>query len=229
MAGLWETTRPPAHQSGRRNLREEALDRYRRGNEMTTFFQDLRYALRMLRKSPGFTVVSILTLALGIGANTAIFSVVNAVLLRPLPYPEASRLVFLGEWSEQIPEMSISMANFNDWRSQNKVFESIVAYQNDNVVLTGKGEPERLRLRRITAGFFPTLRVKPILGRELTPEDDKVGAARVVLLGEGFWERRFGKDPSIVGQQLVLDAEPFTIIRVLPAQLPGSVRHTAVF
>ena len=115
----------------------------------------------MLARSPGFTLVAILTLALGIGANTAIFSVVNAVLLRPLPYPESNRLVFLGEWSEQVPEMSISMANFNDWRNQNKVFESMVAYQNDNVVLTGRGEPERLRLRRITAGFFPTLRVKP--------------------------------------------------------------------
>jgi len=196
---------------------------------MTNFLQDLRYALRMLTKSPGFTIVAILTLALGIGANTAIFSVVNAVLLRPLPYPESNRLVFLGEWSEQIPEMSISMANFNDWRNQNKVFESMVAYQNDNVVLTGRGEPERLRLRRITAGFFPTLRVKPTLGRELTPEDDRIGAARVVLLGEGFWERRFGRDPSIVGQQLVLDSEPFTIIGVLPARLHGSVRQTDVF
>jgi putative ABC transport system permease protein len=196
---------------------------------MTNFLQDLRYALRMLARSPGFTLVAILTLALGIGANTAIFSVVNAVLLRPLPYPESNRLVFLGEWSEQVPEMSISMANFNDWRNQNKVFESMVAYQNDNVVLTGRGEPERLRLRRITAGFFPTLRVKPILGRELTPEDDKVGAARVVLLGEGFWERRFGRDPSIVGQQLVLDAEPFTIIGVLPSKLHGSLRQTDIF
>jgi len=193
---------------------------------MTNFLQDLRYALRMLAKSPVFTIVAILTLALGIGANTAIFSVVNAVLLRPLPYPESNRLVFLGEWSEQIPEMSISMANFNDWRNQNRVFESMVAYQNDNVVLTGRGEPERLRLRRITAGFFPTLRVKPILGRELTPEDDKIGAARVVLLGEGFWERRFGRDPNIVGQQLVLDSEPFTIIGVLPARLHGSLRQT---
>ena len=196
---------------------------------MTNFLQDLRYALRMLARSPGFTLVAILTLALGIGANTAIFSVVNAVLLRPLPYPESNRLVFLGEWSEQVPEMSISMANFNDWRNQNKVFESMVAYQNDNVVLTGRGEPERLRLRRITAGFFPTLRVKPILGRELTPEDDKVGAARVVLLGEGFWERRFGRDPSIVGQQFVLDAEPFTIIGVLPSKLHGSLRQTDIF
>ena len=126
---------------------------------MSNFLQDLRYALRMLAKSPGFTLVAVLTLALGIGANTAIFSVVNAVLLRPLPYPEPNRLVFLGEWSEQIPEMSISMANFNDWRNQNKVFESMVAYQNDNVVLTARGEPERLRIRRITAGLFPTLRV----------------------------------------------------------------------
>ncbi len=196
---------------------------------MTTFFQDLRFALRMLRKSPGFTIVAILTLALGIGANTAIFSVVNAVLLRPLPYPEAKRIVFLGEWSEQIPEMSISMANFNDWRAQNKVFENMVAYQNDNVVLTGKGEPERLRLRRITAGFFPTLRVKPILGRELTPDDDKVGASRVVLLGEGFWERRFGRDQNIIGQQLILDAESYTVIGVLPARLHGSLRQTDIF
>src|SRR3977135_475593 len=189
---------------------------------MSHFLQDLRYAFRMLAKSPGFTLVAVLTLALGIGANTAIFSVVNAVLLRPLPYPESNRLVLLGEWSEQIPEMSISMANFNDWRSQNRVFESMAAYQKDSGVLRGRGDRERLRLRRITAGFFPTLRVKPILGRELTPEDDKVGAARVAMLGEGFWERRFGKDPSIVGQQLVLDAEPFTIIGVLPAQLHGS-------
>ncbi len=196
---------------------------------MTTFFQDLRFALRMLRKSPGFTTVAILTLALGIGANTAIFSVVNAVLLRPLPYPEANRLVFLGEWSEQVPEMSISMANFNDWRTQNKIFESMVAYQNDNVVLTGKGDPERLRLRRITAGFFPTLRVKPILGRELTPDDDKVGAARVVLLGEGYWERRFGRDPNIIGQQFILDAETYSVIGVLPAQLHGSLRQTDIF
>jgi predicted permease len=196
---------------------------------MADLFRDMRYALRVLLKSPGFAVVAVLTLALGMGANTAIFSVVNAVLLRPLPYPEANRLVYLGEWSEQIPEMSISMANFNDWRAENTVFESMVAYQSDNVVLTGRGEPERLRLRRITAGFFPTLRVRPILGRELTQEDDKVGAARVVLLGEGFWERRFGRDPNIVGQQVTLDAESFTVIGVLPSRLHGSLRQTDLF
>src|SRR3979490_934092 len=135
---------------------------------MDTLLHDLRHAVRMARQPPAFPAAAVAALALGVGANTAIFSVVNAVLLRPLPYPEPNRLVLLGEWSEQIPEMSISMANFNDWRSQNRVFESMAAYQNDNVVLTGRGEPERLRLRRITAGFFPTLRVKPILGCELT-------------------------------------------------------------
>jgi predicted permease len=196
---------------------------------MTTFLRDLRYALRMLLKSPGFTVVAVLTLALGIGANTAIFTVINAVLLRPLPYPQADRLVFLGESSEQIPEMSIAMANFNDWRAQNSVFESMVAFQNDDAVLTGRGEPERLRLRRVTAGFTPTLKVTPLLGRTLTPESDKVGVPRVVVLGEGFWERRFGRDPNILGQQLILDDEPYTVIGVYPSRLHGSLRQTDLF
>jgi putative ABC transport system permease protein len=196
---------------------------------MTIFLQDLRYALRMLVKSPGFTAVAILTLALGIGANTAIFTVINAVLLRPLPYPQADRLVFLSESSEQIPEMSIAMANFNDWRAQNSVFESMVAFQNDDAVLTGRGEPERLRLRRVSAGFTPTLKVTPILGRTLTPEDDKVGAPRVLILGEGFWERRFARDPNILGQQLILDDEPYTVVGVYPSRLHGSLRQTDLF
>jgi predicted permease len=196
---------------------------------MAIFLQDLRYALRMLAKSPGFTAVTILTLALGIGANTAIFTVINAVLLRPLPYPQADRLVFLSESSEQIPDMSIAMANFNDWRTQNSVFESMVAHQNNNAVLTGRGEPERLRLRRVTAGFTPTLKVTPILGRTLIPEDDKVGAPPVVILGESFWERRFGRDPNIVGQQLILDDEPYTVVGVYPSRLHGSLAQTDLF
>jgi putative ABC transport system permease protein len=196
---------------------------------VTTFLQDLRYALRMLAKSPGFAVVAILTLALGIGANTAIFTVINSVLLRPLPYPEADRLVFLSESSEQIPDMSIAMANFNDWRAQNSVFESMVAYQNDDTVLTGRGEPERLRLRRISAGFSPTLKVTPIVGRTLTPEDDKVGAPPVVILGEGFWERRLGRNPDVLGQRLILDDEPYTVVGVYPSRLHGSLRQTDLF
>ena len=196
---------------------------------MNTFLQDLRFALRMLAKSPAFTAVAILTLALGIGANTAIFSVINAVLLKPLPYPQANRLVFLSEASEQIPDMSIAMANFNDWRAQNTVFESMVAFQNNDAVLSGRGEPERLRLRRISAGFSPTLKPEVLIGRVLTPDDDKVGAARVVILGEGFWERRFGRDPHILGQELVLDAEPYTVVGVFSSRLHGSLRQTDLF
>jgi putative ABC transport system permease protein len=196
---------------------------------MHTLVQDLRFAFRTLAKKPGFTLVAILTLALGIGANTAIFSVINAVLLKPLPYPEASRLVFLSESSEQVPGMSIAMANFNDWRAQNAVFESMVAFQSNDAVMSGRGEPERLRLRRITAGFTPTLQPEVLVGRALTPDDDKVGAARVVVLGEGFWERRFGRDPSIIGQDLNIDSEPYTVVGVFSSRLHGTLRQTDLF
>ena len=184
---------------------------------MTTLFQDLRYAVRMLKKSPGFTAVAILTLALGIGANSAIFSFVNAVLLRPLPYKDSNRLVFLSERSEQVPDMSIAMENFKDWRASNSVFESMFAYRAEDVVLTGTGEPERLRLREVTAGLFPTLGVKPILGRALSPEDDKVGAPRTVLLSDGFWARKFGRDSQVIGKHLVLDGQSYEVIGVIPS------------
>ncbi len=197
---------------------------------MTTFFQDLRFALRMLRKSPGFTIVAILTLALGIGANSAIFSFVNAVLLRPLPYKDSNRLVFLSETSEQVPDMSIAMANFNDWRASNTVFEHMFAYRAEDVVLTGNGEPERLRLGEITAELFPTLGVQPVLGRPLTHEDDKVGATRTVLLGDGFWARKFGRNPQIIGKQLILDGQSYEVIGVIAnSNFHGSWRRFDVF
>ena len=183
---------------------------------METLWQDLKYGARQLLRNPGFTAVAVLTLALGIGATTAIFSVVNGVLLRPLPYPEPDRLVFLSEWSEEVPGMSISMANFNDWREMNTVLESLFAYRTQNVILTGEGEPERLQMRQVSHGIFPTLGIKPILGRPFTPEEDKVGAEQVVLLGEGFWLRRFAGDPEVVGKTLVLDGEAYTVIGVLP-------------
>ncbi len=185
---------------------------------METLLQDIKYGIRMLLRSPGFTLVALLALALGIGANTAIFSVVDGLLLRPLPYPEAGRLVFISEWSQQVPEMSVSMANFNDWRQQNKVFESMVPYNSANWILTGQEEPERLQGRQITAGLFPTLRVQPMIGRPLLPEDDKVGADRVVLISEGLWTRKFARDPKILGQQLILDGESYTVIGVLPTR-----------
>jgi putative ABC transport system permease protein len=199
------------------------------GEIMGAIGQDLKYGARVLLKSPGVTVVAVLTLALGIGANSAIFSVVNAVLLKPLPYEEADRLVFLTEWSRQVPNMSFSVANFKDVRDQNRVFDGIVAFRSQNFVMTGAGEAERLAGRQATHGLFRTLRLKPVLGREFTEEEDKVGAEPVVLLGEGFWDRRFGRDPNILGRQLVLNGESYTVIGVLPTNMHGTFRLADVW
>jgi putative ABC transport system permease protein len=196
---------------------------------MQTFAQDVRFGARQLAKAPGFTAVAMLTLALGIGANSAIFSFVNAILLRPLPYPEAERLVFLTEWSEQVPNMSFSVANFNDVRDQNRVFESLVATRGLNYVLSGTGEPERVSGRQATAGLFATLGLRPILGRAFTPEEDRPGAERVVLLSEGLWTRRFARDPGVVGRSLTLNDEPYTVVGVLPGTLHGSFRQTEIW
>src|SRR5262249_15124806 len=135
-----------------------------REGRMETWTQDVRYGARMLVRSPAFTAVAVLTLGLGIGANTAIFSVINAVLLRALPYEEADRLVFLTEWSQQVPEMSFSVANLKDVRDQSTVFESLVGFNGQNFILTGQGpEAERLSGRQVTSGLFPTLRKTPVL------------------------------------------------------------------
>ena len=196
---------------------------------METFWQDVKYGARTLLKSPGFTLVAVLTLALGIGANTAIFSVIHGMLLSPLPYPEGDKLVFISEWSEQVPGMSFSVENFKDLRDQNKVFEAIVAYRAQNYVLTGGDTPERINGREVSVGFFDTLRLKPILGRAFTPEEDKVGAERVALLGEGFWIRRYARDPSILNKQIILNGESFTVIGVMPGTMHTSMRLTDVF
>ena len=147
---------------------------------------------------------------------------INAILLRPLPYPQAERLVFLTEWSEQVPEMSFSVANLKDVRDQNTVFESIVGYNGQNFILSGAGaagsagEAERVNGRQVTSGIFATLGKQPILGRAFGAEEEKAGAAGVALLGEGFWERRFGRDPGVVGRTLVLSGDTFTVIGVMP-------------
>ncbi len=183
---------------------------------MTTLWQDLRYGARMLLRSPGVTVVAVLALALGIGANTAIFSVVNGVLLRPLPYEEPDRLVRLSEDSPQVPQMSISYPNFLDWQEQNKVFDGIAAMQFQSMNLTGADEPERLAGRNVSANFFAVLGVRPLLGRAFAPEEDRPGASRVCVLSNGLWQRRFGSDPNLVGKQLTLNGENYTVIGVLP-------------
>ncbi|HEX9185908.1 MAG TPA: ABC transporter permease, partial [Vicinamibacteria bacterium] len=166
----------------------------------------------------------------------AIFSVINALLLRPLPYPDPDRLVFLTEWSEQVPEMSFSVANLKDVRDQVGVFESIAGYNGQNFILAavsgakeGAGQPERLAGRQITSGTFATLGLPLVLGRPFGPDEEKPGAAGVVLLGEGFWERRFGRDPGVLGRSLVLSGETYTVIGVLPKTLHGSWRTADVF
>ncbi len=196
---------------------------------MRTLWQDVRYGIRLLTRNAVFSLVAVLTLALGIGANTAVFSVINGILLHPLPYQEPDRLTFLTEWSEQVPDMSFSVANFKDVRDQSTTFESFVAFNGADFVLTGDGEAEQVNGRRVSSGIFQTLQVRPILGRAFTPEEDKPGAERVVLLGEGFWTRRFGRRPDVVGKHLNLDDESYTVIGVLTGKMHGSWQRTDLF
>jgi putative ABC transport system permease protein len=183
---------------------------------MQTLFQDIKYGMRMLLKNPGITATVILALALGIGANTAIFSVVNSVLLRPLPYEESDRLVFLNEKSAVLDEMSISYPNFEDWRAQNQSFERIGVYNRSSYNLTGNGEAERIVTGQVSADLFSVLRVNAALGRVFTNEEDKPGATPVVVLSYGLWQRRFGGQTSILNQPITLNGKSYTVIGVMP-------------
>ena len=179
-------------------------------------WQDLRYGVRMLLKSPGITFVVVMALALGIGANTAIFSVVDAVLLRPLPYPESDRLVSLNETSKAMDEISISYPNFVDWRNQNQVFEKIGVYNRDSYNLTGMGEAERIVTGQVSADLFAALRANPALGRLYTNDEDKPGGAPVVVLSYALWQRRFGGQANILNQPLTLNGKSYTVIGIMP-------------
>lgn len=178
--------------------------------------RDLRYGLRILRRHPGFTVVAVLTLSLGIGANTAIFSVLNAVLLHSFPYKDSDKLVLLAEKRREMSLLAFSFPDFVDWRSQNHVLESAGAVRRWNPNLTGVGEPERLQAAMVTAEIFPTLGIAPRLGRVFVEDEDRPGAERVVLLSYNFWKRRYGSDESVIGKILTLDQQPYTIIGVMP-------------
>ncbi|MBI2681183.1 MAG: ABC transporter permease [Candidatus Solibacter usitatus] len=185
---------------------------------MRTLREDVRYALRGLRRSPGFTAVAVIALALGIGANTAIFSVVNAVLLRPLPYRDAGRLVVVDERHLTGPEVgNVSPANFLDWREQNRVFDPISAAFSWGVNLTGRGEAEQIAGLQVTSNLFTLLGAQAKLGRTFLPEEGQPGAKRVVVLSHALWQRRFGSDPNIVGQAVTLSGESRTIVGVMPA------------
>ncbi len=192
---------------------------------MHTLWQDLRYGARMLLKNPGLSFVVVLALALGIGANTAIFSVVNAVLLRPLPYDEADRLVFLSESAKTMDEISVSYPNFTDWRNQNHVFEKIGVYNRNSYNLIGGGEPERILTAQASADLFSALRVQAAIGRVFTNEEDKPGGTPVVVLSYGLWQRRFGGQSAIVNQQLTFNNKSYTVIGVMPQgfQFPSRV------
>jgi putative ABC transport system permease protein len=183
---------------------------------MLNLLQDVRYAFRLLAKSPMFTGIAVLTLALGIGANTAIFSVVNAVLLRPLPLDQdPSRLVLVIEKSKY-PTITVSYQNYLDWRDQSRSFDSMEALYGTNMTLTGKGEPERLVGRMVTAGFFPLLGVSPRIGRNFTPEEDRAGGTPVAILSYALWQRRFGGSKDVLGQTMDVDAQAYTVVGVLP-------------
>ncbi len=183
---------------------------------MATLWQDVRYGVRMLLKNPGITVIVIIALALGIGANTAIFSVVNTVLLRPLPYEESDRLVFLNEKSPVLDEMSISYPNFTDWRNQTQTFEKMGVYNRASYNLTGAGEAERIVTGQVSADLFSVLRVNALHGRVFTNDEDKPGGTPVVVLSHGLWQRRFGGQTSILNQPITLNTKQYVVIGVMP-------------
>ena len=187
---------------------------------MQTLWQDFRYSLRMLAKNPGFSAIAILTLALGVGANTAIFSVVNAVLLRPLPFEEPDRLVQIWHTPPQasfpgIPTFTVSPANFLDWRSRSHAFEGMSAYGFGRYTLTGTGHPEAVRMVAATSGFFSILRAKPLLGRTFLEEEDSPGRDHEVILSYNLWRSRFGADRNVVGKNIALNEQAFTVVGVM--------------
>jgi putative ABC transport system permease protein len=185
---------------------------------LESLFHDTRYGLRGLRKAPGYSVVAILTLALGIGATTAIFSITNAVVLRPLPYKDANRLVFVWTVSPQFPEFHMGQAkpNFDDIRAHNRSFENMALYQPRSLALTGNGDPEQISAAAVSPDFLPVLAVQPLLGRGFQPGDDEVKTGNVVLLSYSLWQQRFAGDKNIVGKELTLSDQRYSVIGVLP-------------
>jgi len=182
---------------------------------METILNDIRYGIRGLRKRPGFTTVAVLTLALGIGANSAIFSVLNAVLLRPLPYADADRIVRIDE-TEGKGGMGVSPPNLLDFQQQNQTFESVAGYTAGNFILTHAGDPLRIQSCEISADLFSVLGVKPLIGRSFLAIDEKPGEDRVALISYGLWQRRFAGDHALLQKQITLDGLSYTVVGVMP-------------
>src|SRR5450755_4489630 len=180
-------------------------------------WQDLRYGLRGLRKNPGFAIVAVLTLALGIGANTALFSIVNSVLLNPLPYEHPEKLVALYTKTPEFNKSSIAYPNFLDWQRYNNSFSALAAFRSDSFNLTGMGDAERLHGNMVSASFFPILGVRPIAGRVFSEQEDQLGGTPTVLISEGLAKRKFGSATDAVGRSFTLNGTLYGIAGVVPA------------
>jgi len=178
---------------------------------------DFRYSARSLRKNPGFAILAVLTIALGVGANTSVFTAVNGVLFKSFSFPEAERLVVVTGVSKSLPDMEVSYLDYLDWRAEQRVFVDLAARTSAGGVISGIGEPERVFGRYVTASFFSTLRVQPQIGRFFGEGEDKVGAARVMVIGDGLWRRRFNADPAVVGRAINYNGASWTVIGVLPS------------
>src|SRR5262252_1267199 len=184
---------------------------------MQTIWQDLRFGFRTLTRKPGFTVVAIIALALGIGANTAIFSVVNSVLLRPLAYRDPAALVVINHDYPKINlKASVSAIGYTHYRDNAKSFESVAAVTGGSFNLTGGGDPEQLNGSLVTHNFFSALGARPALGRLFLPEEDQPGRNKVVVFSHGFWQRRFGGDPGVVNKTIMLNDESYTVVGIMP-------------
>jgi predicted permease len=183
---------------------------------MSATMQDLKFAIRMLAKSPGFTLVAVLTLALGIGANTAIFSIVNAVLLRPLPFQDSSQLVLLRETYKGVGNVSVSYPNFLDWRQQSHSFSAMAVVNNVAFNLSGVAQPENIGGYAVSPNFLALVGVRPVLGRDFLPAEEKPGTAPVILLSYQLWQSHLGADPAVIGRSITLDGRSFSIVGVLP-------------
>src|SRR5256886_8150499 len=191
---------------------------------------DLKFALRQLRKSPGFTFVAVLTLALGIGANTATFSIVNAVLLQPLPYPDADRIMVLNESSGPGQNYSVALPDYFDWRNDNTVFEHLAATHKESRNLSGipGREPERVSCASVTRNFFNIVGLPAEIGRTFSEDEDKVGALPVVVISDRLWERAFNRDPAAIGRSINLHDQNFTIIGVMPPAMTSPQENQAL-
>ncbi|MCU1260604.1 MAG: hypothetical protein JWO80_3489, partial [Bryobacterales bacterium] len=207
-------------------IQEECRD-MRRTNQLETIWNDLRYAVRILGRAPGFTVVIVLTLALSIGANSAIFSVIEGVLLRPLPYTHPDRLVRIFFKSNSFPKFPLNPNDFRDFRARNRTFDSVAAITRADAQLSGAGEPVMLHAFRVTAGYFRVLGFAPVRGREFTTNDELPEHFRLAILSDRIWRTRFASDRNIIGRTITLDALPFTVVGVMPAavQHPGNDYH----